>query len=76
MVGGKQYRFPINRDMLKQLYGLELREANVVAFFERVREPSEPALISGDRALNSVGRNLTPMPFGMMTACSASRPRI
>lgn len=58
MVNGKQYPFPINRDTLNQLYGLELDEAGAAAFFERVREPREPVVTSEDVVLNSVGRDL------------------
>jgi len=55
---GKFYPFPINRDTLNQLYGLDLDEAGAAAFFERVREPREPVLTSEDVVLNSVGRDL------------------
>lgn len=58
VVEGKQYPFPINRDTLNQLYGLDLDEAGAAAFFERVREPREPILTSEDVVLNSVGRDL------------------
>ena len=58
VVGGAAYPFPINRDTLNRLYGLELDEAGAAAFFERVREPREPALTSEDVVLNSVGRDL------------------
>lgn len=55
---GSSYPFPINRDTLNQLYGLELDEAGAAAFFERVREPREPVATSEDVVLNSVGRDL------------------
>ena len=58
VVGGVSYPFPINRDTLNQLYGLELDEAGATAFFERVREPREPVATSEDVVLNSVGRDL------------------
>jgi UDP-galactopyranose mutase len=58
MIGGSEYPFPINRDTLNQLYGLDLDEAGAVAFFERVREPRNPVLTSEDVVLNSVGRDL------------------
>ena len=58
VVAGRHYPFPINRDTLNQLYGLELDENGAEAFFERVREPREPALTSEDVVLNSVGRDL------------------
>jgi UDP-galactopyranose mutase len=57
-VGGKLYPFPINRDTLNQLYGLELDEAGAAAFFGQVREPHDPVLTSEDVVLNSVGRDL------------------
>lgn len=58
VVGRRMYPFPINRDTLNQLYGLDLDEAGAAAFFEQVREPREPVLTSEDVVLNSVGRDL------------------
>ncbi len=58
VVDGVAYPFPINRDTLNRLYGLELDEAGAAAFFERVREPREPVRTSEDVVLNSVGRDL------------------
>jgi len=58
VVNGRPYPFPINRDTLNLLYGLDLDEAGAKAFFERVREPREPVLTSEDVVLNSVGRDL------------------
>jgi len=58
VVDGVRYPFPINRDTLNRLYGLDLDEAGAAAFFERVREPREPVLTSEDVVLNSVGRDL------------------
>jgi len=58
LVDGTSYPFPINRDTLNQLYGLELDEAGAAAFFDRVREPREPVRSSEDVVLNSVGRDL------------------
>lgn len=58
VVNGKSYPFPINRDTLNQLYGLELDEAGAASFLERVREPREPVRSSEDVVLNSVGRDL------------------
>jgi len=37
VLGGHKYPFPINRDTLNRLYGLNLDEAGAPAFFERVR---------------------------------------
>jgi UDP-galactopyranose mutase len=58
VVDGREYPFPINRDTVNRLYGLELDEAGAEAFFERVREPREPVRTSEDVVLNSVGRDL------------------
>lgn len=58
VVNGKSYPFPINRDTLNQLYGLDLDEAGAAALFGRVREPREPVRSSEDVVLNSVGRDL------------------
>lgn len=58
VVEGKSYPFPINRDTLNQLYGLELDEAGAAAFFDSVREPRDPIRTSEDVVLNTVGRDL------------------
>jgi UDP-galactopyranose mutase len=58
VVDGKLYPFPINRDTLNRLYGLDLDETGAAAFFERVREPRDPVATSEDVVLNSVGRDL------------------
>jgi UDP-galactopyranose mutase len=58
VVAGQTYPFPINRDTVNRLYGLDLDEAGVASFFERVREPREPVRSSEDVVLNSVGRDL------------------
>lgn len=58
VVGGTAYPFPINRDTLNQLYGLDLDEAGAAAFFERAREPRDSLRTSEDVVLNSVGRDL------------------
>ena len=58
VVNDKLYPFPINRDTLNRLYGVELDEAGATAFFERVREPRDPVETSEDVVLNSVGRDL------------------
>ena len=58
VVAGRENAFPINRDTLNALYGLDLDEAGAEAFFERVREPREPVRTSEDVVLNSVGRDL------------------
>lgn len=58
VVAGQRYPFPINRNTLNQLYGLNLDEAGAAAFFERVREARDPVRTSEDVVLNSVGRDL------------------
>jgi UDP-galactopyranose mutase len=58
VVDGQEYPFPINRDTLNQLYGLNLDEPGAAAYFEQVREPREPVSTSEDVVLNSVGRDL------------------
>lgn len=58
VVDGKSYPFPINRDTLNQLYGVDLDEEGAAAWFARVREPRDPVLTSEDVVLNSVGRDL------------------
>lgn len=58
VVDGKEYPFPINRDTLNQLYGLDLTEEQAVKYFEKVREPRHPIQTSEDVVLNSVGRDL------------------
>ena len=58
VVNGKEYPFPINRDTLNQLYGLDLTEQQAAEYFEKVREPRDPVQTSEDVVLNSVGRDL------------------
>ena len=58
VLAGKSYPFPINRDTLNQLYGLDLDEAGAADYFERVREPRAAVRSSEDVVLNSVGRDL------------------
>ncbi|MBZ8140168.1 UDP-galactopyranose mutase [Rubrivivax gelatinosus] len=55
---GRAYPLPINRTTINSLYGLDLDEAGVAAFLERVREPRAPIRTSEDVVLNSVGREL------------------
>ena len=57
-VDGKLLPIPINLDTVNGFYGLDLREEEVGAFFERVREPRSPVLTSEDVVLNAVGRDL------------------
>ncbi|WP_399680347.1 UDP-galactopyranose mutase [Xenophilus sp.] len=58
VVDGRMYPFPINRDTINLLYGLDLDEAGAEAFLERVREPRDSVRTSEDVVLNSVGRDL------------------
>ena len=57
-VDGLLYSIPINLTTLNRLYGLNLDEAGVASFFDRVREPRETIKTSEDVVLNSVGRDL------------------
>lgn len=57
-VGEKLLPFPINRDTLNQLYGLELDQQGAEDFLRRVREPRDPIRTSEDVVVNSVGRDL------------------
>lgn len=58
VVDGVHYPIPINRTTVNRLYGLDLDEAGVAEFFERVRERREPIRTSEDVVLNSVGPDL------------------
>ena len=58
VLNGVTYPFPINRDTLNRLYGLDLDEASAAAYYEKVREPRDPVLTSEDLILNSMGRDL------------------
>jgi UDP-galactopyranose mutase len=57
-VGDKLLPIPINRTTINRLYGLDLDEAGVEAFFERVREPRDSIRTSADVVIGSVGREL------------------
>jgi UDP-galactopyranose mutase len=57
-VDGKLLPIPINLDTVNGLYGLNLDEESIEAFFERVREPKKPALTSEDVVVGAVGRDL------------------
>jgi UDP-galactopyranose mutase len=48
----------INQDTINRLYNLNLDEAGVAEYLERVREERSPVLISEDVVLNSVGPDL------------------
>jgi UDP-galactopyranose mutase len=57
-VDGQQYPIPINQTTVNRLYGLELDEAGVAAYFENIREKRDPIKTSEDVVLNSVGHDL------------------
>lgn len=58
VVNGINYPFPINRDTVNRLYGWNLDEDGMAAFYDKVREPCNPVRTSEDVVLNSVGRDL------------------
>jgi UDP-galactopyranose mutase len=58
VVDGKKYPIPINRTTINQLYGLDLDEAGVRAYLDRVREPKSEIKNGEDVVLNAVGRDL------------------
>lgn len=57
-VDGQLLPIPINRTTINRLYGLDLDEAGVRAFYERAREPRQPARTSEDVVVGTVGRDL------------------
>jgi UDP-galactopyranose mutase len=57
-VEGKLLPIPINLDTVNGLYGLSLREEDMEAFLEGVREPRSPVLTSEDLVVDAVGRDL------------------
>jgi UDP-galactopyranose mutase len=57
-VEGKLYPIPINRRTINELYGLNLDQAGIGMFLDRVREPRPAIMTSEDVVLNSVGRDL------------------
>lgn len=57
-VEGQWLPMPINQDTINRLYGLQLDEAGIAAFLERVREERSTIRTSEDVVLNSVGRDL------------------
>jgi UDP-galactopyranose mutase len=58
VVNGVSYPFPINKDTLNRLYGLDLDETRAAEYFQKVREARDPVATSEDVVLNSVGRDL------------------
>ncbi len=57
-VGEQLLPIPINIDTVNRLYGLDLDETNIQAYYDRVREPRDPIVTSEDVVLNAVGRDL------------------
>src|SRR5690606_13212843 len=57
-VDGQLVPLPINIDTVNRLYGLDLDEDSIQAFFDKVREPREPVATSEDVVVNAVGRDL------------------
>jgi len=57
-VDGKLLPIPINLDTVNGLYGLDLGEEDIGAFFEKVREPRKPVLTSEDVVVSAIGRDL------------------
>jgi UDP-galactopyranose mutase len=57
-VDDKLVPIPINIDTVNSLYGLNLDEATIQGFFDRVREPRERIQTSEDVVINAVGRDL------------------
>ncbi|HUQ24818.1 MAG TPA: UDP-galactopyranose mutase [Burkholderiales bacterium] len=55
---GKLLPIPINIDTVNRLYGLDLDETTIEAFYASVREPRDPVRTSEDVVLNAVGRDL------------------
>lgn len=56
--GDKLVPLPINIDTVNQLYGLELDESTIQAFYDAMREPRDPIRTSEDVVVNAVGRDL------------------
>jgi UDP-galactopyranose mutase len=57
-VEGKLLPMPINLDTVNRLYGWDLDESGLEAYFERVRERRDPVRTSEDVVVNAVGRDL------------------
>ena len=56
---GKQFLpIPINIDTVNRLYGLNLDETTIQAFYDEVREPRSVLKTSEDVVINAVGRDL------------------
>ncbi|MBJ6985206.1 UDP-galactopyranose mutase [Luteimonas sp. MC1750] len=57
-VDGMLVPVPINIDTVNRLYGLDLDEGSIQAFYDRVREPRDPITTSEDVVVNAVGHDL------------------
>ncbi|MFC0679080.1 UDP-galactopyranose mutase [Lysobacter korlensis] len=57
-VGEKLVPIPINIDTVNELYGLDLNEDTIQAFYDSVREPRENIRTSEDVVVNAVGQDL------------------
>ena len=57
-VDGRPVPIPINRTTINALYGLDLDEAGVAAFLDRVAEPRAEIRTSEDVIVSRVGREL------------------
>jgi UDP-galactopyranose mutase len=57
-VGEQLLPIPINIDTVNRLYGLDLDESSIQAFYDEVREPRAELRTSEDVVLNAVGRDL------------------
>lgn len=57
-VDGKRVPIPINIDTVNALYGLDLDEDTIQAFYDSVREPRETIRTSEDVVVNAVGQDL------------------
>ncbi len=57
-LNGGLFPIPVNQTTINKLYGLDLDEVGVRAFFQRVCEHREPVRSSEDVVLNSVGADL------------------
>ena len=57
-VDGVLLPIPINRSTINRLYGLNLDEAGIAAYLDKVRVPKDSVKTSEDVVLNSVGADL------------------
>lgn len=57
-VDGELVPIPINIDTVNRLYGKQLDESSIQAFYDSVREVRDPIRTSEDVVINAVGRDL------------------